>query len=135
MLYHLTQQAQYTAADRQRGADYRPISLQHEGYVHCSPDLGTLLDVANAFYASESGRFVALQIDESKLASAVKWEAPATFIAGRPHSGARVRGSAFPHVYGPINGSAVVDVLTAVRENDDRGAFTAFLLDALQAPQ
>lgn len=102
MIFHIASKTEWNAAQA-RGAYLAP-SLQSEGFIHCSTEK-QVLHVADAFYRGRSG-LVLLAIDESRLTSELKWEAP----AGPPAAGISESDS-FPHVYGAINLSAVVEVL------------------------
>jgi uncharacterized protein (DUF952 family) len=102
MILHITSQSEWQSAQT-RGAYIAP-SLQTEGFIHCSTEK-QVAHVANAFYRGRSD-LVLLVIDESKLESELKWEAP----AGPPASGISVTDS-FPHVFGPIALTAVASVL------------------------
>jgi uncharacterized protein (DUF952 family) len=75
MILHLVAKADWDAQAAQQV--YAAPSLQSEGFIHCSGDARTLLNVANAFYAAQPGPFVVLYIDEGALRSPLKWEAPA----------------------------------------------------------
>jgi uncharacterized protein (DUF952 family) len=102
-----------------RGASeelYVAPSLATEGFIHCTGDPQTLLAVANALYRDAEGEMVVLEVDETLLASEVRWEAAAP--APPPGVAADVR---FPHVYGPIERAAVVRVRPLRR--DPTGAF------------
>jgi uncharacterized protein (DUF952 family) len=94
---------------------YAPGSLVTEGFVHCTGEDATMLAVADAFYRSLPGEVVVVSLDPLRLASEVRWEAPA---AGPP-AGAppEVR---FPHVYGPLERGAVVAVRMLRRTADGR---------------
>ncbi len=71
--------------------------LATEGFIHCStPE--QLPWVAEKFYKGQAG-LVVLRIDTEKLTSPVVWE--------NPHETLKL----FPHVYGPINLDAVVEVM------------------------
>ncbi len=102
MIYHITSKQECTFA-QQSGA-YTAPSLESEGFIHCSTDR-QVLEVANAFYRGRND-LVLLVIDEKRIESQVKWEAP----AGPPAEGIS-KSDAFPHVYGPINLDAVISVL------------------------
>ncbi len=102
MILHITSKQEWLEAQT-RGAYIAP-SLQTEGFIHCSTEK-QVLHVANAFYRGRSD-LVLLVIDESKLASELKWEAP----AGPPAKGISVSDS-FPHVFGPISLAAVAQAL------------------------
>lgn len=99
---------------------YRPASLDTEGFVHCTAGVDRLLRVANLFYVAEPGPFVAIALDEGAVAAAgaeVRWEAPA---GGAPDGD---EGALFPHVYGPLPQAAVVGVHPVERAPD--GTFLA----------
>jgi uncharacterized protein (DUF952 family) len=108
MLFHLTPlDAWLEHPDR----PYTTASLAAEGFIHCSPDEETLLSVANQHFATAPGPLMALLIDEDALDSPVRWE-PASDRGGE----------LFPHVYGPVNRSAVAGMLEVVRDPDGRWA-------------
>lgn len=90
--------------DATRLGQYSAASLQSEGFVHAST-VSQLVPVATKFYKDQSG-LVLLEIDPKRLTSEVKWEKP----AGGPPPGVP-EDDAFPHIYGPINLDAVVQVL------------------------
>jgi uncharacterized protein (DUF952 family) len=77
--------------------EFRSDDLATEGFIHCStPE--QLPWVAEKFYKGQAG-LVVLRIDTEKLKSPLVWE--------NPHEKWKV----FPHVYGPINTDAVVEVM------------------------
>jgi uncharacterized protein (DUF952 family) len=98
------------------GEPLAPASLSTEGFVHCTAGDDLLLRVANALYRGERRSFVVLGIDERRLSAPVRWEAPpgADPLASEQ----------FPHVYGPIDADAVVEVRSVVRAGD--GSFVGF---------
>ncbi|MGH8201436.1 MAG: DUF952 domain-containing protein [Steroidobacteraceae bacterium] len=83
------------------GGHYRPLSLDSAGFIHCSTVEQTL-ETANQFFTAQEG-LVLLCIDTSKVEPEVRYEAPAC-------SGDQ-RAALFPHIYGPLNVSAVVQVV------------------------
>jgi uncharacterized protein (DUF952 family) len=90
---------------------YLAASLESEGFIHCSkPD--QLVAVAEKFYGGQSG-LVVLVIDPGRLVPGLKWEAPAD--GGPPGVEG---GDLFPHVYGPINLEAVVEVLDLAADGE-----------------
>ncbi len=113
MIYHLTTLADWQADP---GRPYAPASLADEGFVHCSPDETVTLAVANAFYRGLADPVV-LQIDENALSCEVRAEVAAP--APPPGVAADVL---FPHVFGPIDRSAVVGLLDARRDDSGRCA-------------
>ena len=103
MIYHITLRSAWDEA-RERG-DYRAESLETEGFIHCSTD-SQVLPVAEKFYLGQRGLLL-LVIEPELLASELKWETPS---GGSPPPGFP-EDDLFPHVYGPINLDAVVQVL------------------------
>jgi uncharacterized protein (DUF952 family) len=113
-ILHLVSAADWEAAAR--SPDYVVPSLGAEGFIHCTGDAATLLAVANALYRELPGDVLALEIDERRLRSEVRWETAAP--APPPGIASDVR---FPHVYGPIERAAVVTVQRIRR--DAEGAY------------
>ena len=99
---HLTSNDAWLAAAKEGG--YRTDSLSTEGFIHCSKP-SQIVDVANSFYRGQNG-LVLLVIDPSKLEAELKWEPPA-----EPEPSHARAGELFPHLYGPLNLDAVVNVL------------------------
>ncbi|RJP52674.1 MAG: DUF952 domain-containing protein [Anaerolineaceae bacterium] len=112
MILHITSHAAWSEA-RTRG-EYSAPSLNTEGFIHCSTERQAL-HVANAFYRGRND-LVLLVIDEAQLKPELKWEAP----AGAPAPGIS-ESDLFPHIYGPINLTAVASVLDF--EPDSAGAW------------
>lgn len=91
-LLHICPRTEWQNA-RQQG-EYRPAGLASEGFLHCSTP-AQVAATANRFYRGRRG-LVLLVIDAGRLGSPVRYEA--------------ADGSLFPHVYGPLNLDAVVEV-------------------------
>ncbi|MCK6539802.1 MAG: DUF952 domain-containing protein [Anaerolineales bacterium] len=113
MIFHITTRTAWNEA-RKKG-EYTAESLQTEGFIHCST-LTQVLPVAEKFYKGQS-ELVLLVIEPARLSSDLKWEAPS---GGAPPPGVP-EGDLFPHVHGPINLDAVVNVFDFVF--DSTGAF------------
>lgn len=90
------------AATLETEGEYRPDSLEREGFVHCSKP-GQIVAVADAVHAGEDD-LVLLVLDEDLIDAPVRYEVP---------EGGE---SAFPHVYGPIDADWVVDVVDFPRD-------------------
>jgi uncharacterized protein (DUF952 family) len=112
-IIHLASNDAWLAADKQ--GTYHADSLSTEGFIHCSTT-SQIVGVANTFYHGQSG-LVLLVIDPGKLNTKLKWEPPA-----EPEPTHAREGELFPHVYGPINLDAVVNVIPF--EPDADGNFT-----------
>lgn len=94
MIYHVTNKADWQQA-LAAGAYTHP-SLAAEGFIHSSrkEQVAGVLDR----YYSGAKDLLLLHIDESKLTSELKYELAASV------------NQLFPHVFGPINIDAVVNV-------------------------
>lgn len=95
IIYHITTPAEWDKALQQ--GYYEHPSLKAEGFIHCSEE-GQVAGVLERFFAGQTD-LVKLVIDTGKLTSRYIQEwSPSTQ-------------DTFPHVYGPINTDAVVDVV------------------------
>lgn len=103
-IFHITPRQQWQAVQQQ--GVYRCESLETEGFIHCST-LPQVVRVANLFYAGQSG-LVLLCIDGDRLQAELRYDAVET------DSGSE----AFPHIYGPVNLGAIVQVLDFQPEPD-----------------
>jgi uncharacterized protein (DUF952 family) len=104
LIYHIVPQGDWRPAD----GPYRAPSLAGEGFIHCS-NHDQVARVANFFYA-DAGALLVLAIDAGRLAAPLRDEAAGT-------------GEWFPHVYGPIEPEAVVEVRELERGPDGRWRF------------
>ena len=102
MILHITTHKEWEKALLK--GNYTSPSLKSEGFIHCST-LKQTIDTANIFFKGQTG-LALLCIDESKLQSECKYEDPAW---GGQHDPSV--GKLFPHIYGPINISAVIKVV------------------------
>lgn len=103
MILHLLTRKSWLEAQAQ-GQLVAP-SVATEGFAHCSTE-HQMIEVANKYYRGTSD-MVVLNIDPTKLASVLRFEPPA-HIDGSP---ALAHEPLFPHIYGPINLDAVIDVI------------------------
>jgi len=99
-LLHIAERRHWEAA-RADGTAYtmstRGRTLEEEGFIHCSSDLDQVRGVLSRFYADvDPADLVLLVIDVTRLDAPVRHEP--------------VDGAVFPHIYGPIPLSAVIDV-------------------------
>ena len=95
IILHITNHEHWNQA--QAPGEYRADSLGSEGFIHCSkPD--QLAGVVNRYYQGQTGLIV-LHIDPGKVLPPIRWENP-------PGSNEQ-----FPHIYGPLNLNAVIEVL------------------------
>ena len=108
MIVHICEQEAWKAA--QSSGEYRPTSLDYEGFIHCSrPE--QLLEVANRFYR-DAPELLLLWIDPNKVKANIRWEA--------------ADGGTYPHIYGPLDIEAVTIVTSLLP--DESGAYTRLRL-------
>ena len=96
LIYHVTTKSEWEAA-RKKGF-YTAPSMETEGFIHCSEE-HQIKGVLERYYSGKKD-LVRLVIDPQKLKPELKYE-----LAPSVHEN-------FPHVYGPINADAVVNVET-----------------------
>ena len=108
MIYHLLPAVDVQAA--LAGAEIAPASLAAEGFIHASEDEAQAIGVANRRYANAGG-LAALVIDEGRVRAEIKRETASN-------------GERYPHIYGPLERSAVVGVRRLRRGGE--GRFTGF---------
>lgn len=107
-----------------------------EGFVHCSPDVATTVAVANALYRDSGEQLVAVELDPDLLSAPVRWEAPSP----APPVGVEAA-TLFPHVYGPVERTAITGTRYARRAVDgtfldlERRGVTAEEFDLLPHPE
>ncbi len=93
-LVHVCPRLDWLAA--QASGSYRAVSLEREGFIHCSrPE--QVSGVLQRFFAGQSD-LVLLWIDAQRLQAELRWEA--------------ADGELFPHLYGELNLDAVSRVET-----------------------
>nr|WP_252980673.1 DUF952 domain-containing protein [Streptomyces chartreusis] len=100
-ILHITERSLWEAA-RERGTyemSTRGRTLKEEGFIHCSTR-AQLPSVAAFLYGSYDGPddLVVLVVDPARLEAPLRYEAP------------KPGGEEYPHVYGPIPVTAVVEV-------------------------
>ena len=113
MIFHITSRRAWNEA--QGRGNHRPESLAIEGFIHCST-ISQVLPVAENIYKGQDG-LVLLAVEPTLLSSDLKWEPPS---GGSPPPGVP-EGDLFPHIYGPINLDAIVNVVDL--EEDSQGNF------------
>jgi uncharacterized protein (DUF952 family) len=95
VIYHVTTASDWNAA-KQKGF-YEHLSLKDEGFIHCSQE-HQVAEVLERYFAGKND-LVKLVIDTDKLTSKFVFDWSPSIQ------------DTFPHVYGPINSDAVVDVM------------------------
>jgi uncharacterized protein (DUF952 family) len=86
---------------------YEAASLASEGFVHCTDGVTELLATANRHLARDPRPYLVLTVELDLVGSPWRYDDP---------------GSPYPHVYGPLDRSAVVAVTPIERAADGRFA-------------
>ena len=94
LIYHITTATEWETA--QQSGEYSSPALKEEGFIHCS-EKEQVEDIKERFYPNTTDLLL-LTIDTEKLDSQLIFEWSPSVE------------QTFPHIYGPINLLAVVDV-------------------------
>ena len=108
LIYHLLPAAEAEGVLQRR--EYKAASLETQGFIHASCSVDQALRVANRLFAGHDTLAV-LCIDRARVEAPVRDEE-----AGDPE--------AFPHIFGPLNTDAIVEVREL--QPDDGGRFAAW---------
>lgn len=120
-VFHLVPAAYY----RRQPPDqpYRPATFGEEGFIHCTGDVDTLLQVADAFFAGLEDELLVLEIDPTRLSAPLKYESaipPAqTDATGQPAFTPEPE-RLFPHIYGPLDRQAIRRTFALQRDSAGR---------------
>ena len=98
LIYHIAEAADWAQAERdgQYTTSTRGRTLAAEGFIHASTE-DQVGPVADAFYRAAPD-LVLLVIDTERVGSPIRYER----VPGQPDP--------YPHIYGPLNPDAVVEV-------------------------
>lgn len=111
MIFHLAEKATWEASFDQQF--YSCASLIQEGFIHCSTR-EQLLATANRYYQGRNDLLLLCLNEEKLTASLVYEKSPST-------------GEFFPHLYGPINKTAILKTIPFLP--DAQGIFKLNNLD------
>jgi uncharacterized protein (DUF952 family) len=104
MILHICSAAEWQAAC---DGHYRCTSLEREGFIHCSTS-AQVIDVAGRLFRGRRD-LVLLVIDPDRLEAEIRREDGGD-------------GQIYPHVYGPLNVSAIAEIVALAPKPD--GSFT-----------
>ncbi len=110
IILHMTTETDWQRAQAQ--GSYRAPSLETEGLIHFSMP-GQVARIANAQYIGRRD-LILLVVDPERLTADLRYEAPTGVY--------RPQGELFPHLYGPLNLDAVIQVIPYPPGDD--GLFT-----------
>lgn len=93
MILHVAEQSEWH--NQESDAFYQPARFADEGFIHCCTQI-QLAGVLQRYYVNRKD-LILLTLDEGRLSARLQYDqAP--------------NGELFPHVYGPINKSAIVSL-------------------------
>ena len=105
-MLHLT--ARETWNVQRHGPEYRPETFAHEGFIHCTDGEENVIAAGNRYYTTDHREMVCLVIDAGRVQPEIRYE-----------DSQRI----FPHIYGPLNVDAVIEVRSVERSAE--GAFVS----------
>ena len=103
LIYHLAPIEYFHAQLPER--PYVPAGFDREGFIHCTQGDEQLVIVANHYYRDDDRSFLVVVIDAELVTAEIKYEPGPD-------------GALYPHLYGPLNRSAIVSVLRMPRLPD-----------------
>lgn len=89
-------------------ASYLPAAYPADGFIHCTDGDEAMVATANRFYRDDPQEYLVLTVDLEATGSPWRFDDAA---------------QRYPHVYGPIDPAAVLEVRRLVRDPD--GMFTS----------
>lgn len=105
-ILHLISEQDWETA--RSAGQWRPPSLDQEGFIHGSSNLDQVLRVAHRLYAGRADMLV-LEVETERLTQPLVVEPSRS-------------GELYPHIYGPLDNSAVQRVLKL--QLDEQGRFS-----------
>lgn len=115
-IFHILSRAEW--AEAKKSGIYHPISLDNEGFIHCSK-ADQLLGVANSFF-KDRDHLIVLRIDATKVQAEVRNEPPLELPMSEV---------LFPHIYGELNLDSVEKEIEFLP--DEGGRFSTLPKDLL----
>jgi len=113
MIYHIVKKDDYL--NQIKGDSYIPANFSENGFVHCALE-ASVISIANDYYSNVEDELLLLKIAPLKLKSQTRYEPAA------PEKGAGTQhistSPVFPHIYGPIDNSAVQEIGILQKEKD-----------------
>ena len=101
--YHLAPRDVWQA--QASATEYLPEAYEVDGFIHCTDGEAEVINVGNRYYQGDTRDYVVLTIDRDRVRAPVRYEDP---------------GRIYPHIYGPLNLDAVIEIRPARRDPDGR---------------
>lgn len=105
LIFHIVEKKAYKRLEN--SGEYRPESLDTEGFIHCSTG-EQINDTANRIFENKRHLFL-LIIDTKRVEADIKYEED------------KEQDEKFPHIYGPLNTNAILDKISL--NPDKKGQF------------
>jgi uncharacterized protein (DUF952 family) len=114
VIFHLVIESEWLALAR--GGEYLPARFEQDGFIHCTGDLGSTLEVAASYFSEVHEPVLVLELELARISSRVVFEAPIPIPSGG--RGHLAEGRLYPHIYGPLNVDAVVSRTVLAKKGD-----------------
>ena len=99
LTYHLVPEEEFDES----AEAYLPAAYTIDGFIHTTRPLALVAVVGNRYYRADQRPYLLLTIDLERVSAPWRYDAA---------------GEEYPHIYGPIERRAVIDVRPAPREKD-----------------
>lgn len=106
--FHMVPREYYDAQPSDRTYQPEPMATGKEDFIHCTTGAANAVATAHRYYLNDPRPFYLLVIDLDKVEAPCRYDAP---------------GEIYPHIYGPLNRDAILEV-----RNFERGPDGHFLI-------
>src|SRR5689334_19050815 len=103
--FHMVPKEYYEAQPADQPYQPEPMAKGQEDFIHCTNGPQNVVDVGHRYYARDLRPFYLLVIDLEKVTAPVRYDAP---------------GEIYPHIYGPLNRDAIVEIRDFERTPEGR---------------
>jgi uncharacterized protein (DUF952 family) len=113
-IYHLVPKSEFQA--QVENNTYIAARFDQDGFIHCTGDVDAVLAVANDYFSGMEEPMLVLVIETTRVKAEVRFEPPAPVEGGGGSHLEHAR--LFPHIYGPLNMDAVVEMGVLQKDSD-----------------
>jgi uncharacterized protein (DUF952 family) len=114
VVYHIVLREDFLRLIKQD--QYIPSGFEKDGFIHCTMGSKLTLLVLEDYFMNEQNPILLLQLDSHIISSKLKLEEPSAGAGtGKKHL---IPGALFPHIYGPLNLSAVTGVAQIQKQHN-----------------
>lgn len=104
--FHMVPKEYYENQPETENYQPEPMKQGRESFIHCTTGPENVVATAHRFYLNDPRPFYLLVVDMARVIAPVRYDAP---------------GEVFPHIYGPLNRDAIVEIRDFKR--DSKGNF------------